>query len=195
MKTDAYIYRKEAFSTNSVNESKYCFRKMECLVCCYSMSHLVPVQALQELTTSNRLNSFLVDLGLRQGSPLSLILFIIFMDIISMQRQNFNSAFFTWCVCWLHQVLAFQLAPAWFAADCEGVEIRIRTSKSYTMILSRKRVALCVMVGSQREKFRYLVVLFTIEGRGEWDINRGIWIVFVVMMMMLCHSILIKSWA
>lgn len=81
----------------------------KCVVCCYSMSHLVPVQALHELTTSNRLNSFLVDLGLRQGPPLSLILFIIFMDIISMQRQNFNSAFFTWCVCWLHQVLASSL--------------------------------------------------------------------------------------
>lgn len=63
--------------------------------------------------------------------------------------------------------VGLQLAPAWFAADCEAVEIRIRTSKSYTMILSQKRVALCVMVGSQGEKFRYLVVLFTIEGRGE----------------------------
>lgn len=58
--------------------------RWKCVVCCYSMSHLVPVQALHELTTSNRLNSFLVDLGLRQGPPLSLILFIIFMDIISM---------------------------------------------------------------------------------------------------------------
>lgn len=130
----------------------------KCVVCCYSMSHLVPVQVLQELTTSNRLNSFLVDLGLRQGPPLSLILFIIFTDIISMQRQNFNSFF-------LHDV-SVGFIRCWPPA-CTSVGLRIRTSKSYTMILSRKRVALCVTVGSQGEKFRYLGVLFTIEGRGE----------------------------
>ncbi|GAA6099878.1 uncharacterized protein LOC111191400, partial [Tachysurus ichikawai] len=56
--------------------------------------------------------------------------------------------------------------------------MRISTSKSEAMVLSRKRVACPLQVGgellSQVEEFKYLGVLFTSEGRMERKIDRWI---------------------
>ncbi|XP_056625668.1 uncharacterized protein LOC130437983 [Triplophysa dalaica] len=65
-----------------------------------------------------------------------------------------------------------------FAAECEAAGMRISTSKSEAMVLCRKRVACSLQVGGeflpQVEKFKYLGVLFTSEGRMEREIDRWI---------------------
>ena len=54
--------------------------------------------------------------------------------------------------------------------------MRISTSKSETMVLSRTRVECSLRVGNeilpQVEEFKYLGVLFTSEGRMEREIGR-----------------------
>ena len=55
--------------------------------------------------------------------------------------------------------------------------MRISTSKSETMILSRKRVGCLLHVGNEvlpQVKFKYLWVLFTNDGRRESEIDRQI---------------------
>ncbi|GAA6111505.1 uncharacterized protein LOC111191400, partial [Tachysurus ichikawai] len=69
--------------------------------------------------------------------------------------------------------------------ECEVVRMRISTSKSEAMVLSRKRVA-CPLQDSgellpQVEEFKYLGVLFTSEGRMEREINRRIGVSSAVM--------------
>ena len=68
-----------------------------------------------------------------------------------------------------------QLSLEQFAAECEAARMRIGTSKSETMVLSRKRVECSLRVGNeilpQVEEFKYLGVLFTSEGRLEREIN------------------------
>ena len=71
-----------------------------------------------------------------------------------------------------------QLSLERFAAECEAAGMRISTSKSETMVLSRKRVGCLLRVGSevlpQVEEFKYLGVLFTSDGRREREIDRQI---------------------
>ena len=71
-----------------------------------------------------------------------------------------------------------QRALGRFAAECESAGMRISTSKSEAMVLSRKRVDCPLQVGGeflpQVEEFRYLGVLFTSEGRMEREIDRRI---------------------
>ncbi|XP_057686933.1 MLX-interacting protein isoform X2 [Corythoichthys intestinalis] len=71
-----------------------------------------------------------------------------------------------------------QLSVERFAAECEAVGMNISTSKSETMILSRKRVECPLRVGDeilpQVEEFKYLEVFFTSEGRREREIDRRI---------------------
>ena len=71
-----------------------------------------------------------------------------------------------------------QLSLERFAAECEAVGMRISTSKSETMVLSRKRVECSLRVGNEIlpdvEEFKYLGVLFTSEGRMEWEVDRRI---------------------
>ena len=54
--------------------------------------------------------------------------------------------------------------------------MRISTSKSKTMVLSQKRVGCLLQVVNevlpQVEEFKYLRVLFTNDGRREWEIDR-----------------------
>ncbi|KAL3999283.1 hypothetical protein ACER0C_007054 [Sarotherodon galilaeus] len=71
-----------------------------------------------------------------------------------------------------------QLTLERFAAECEAVGMRISTSKSEAMVLSRKRVECPFRVRDeflhQVEEFKYLGVLFTSDGRREREIDRRI---------------------
>ena len=71
-----------------------------------------------------------------------------------------------------------QLSLDRFAAEYEAAGMRISTSKSESMVLNRKRVECTLRDGDeilpQVEEFKYLGVLFTSEGRMEWEIDRRI---------------------
>ncbi|KAI3373168.1 hypothetical protein L3Q82_006373 [Scortum barcoo] len=135
---------------------------------------------------------FPVHVGLRQGCPLSPVLFIIFMDRISRRRRNqgpegvrfgnhrISSLLFADDVVLMAssgQDLQHVLLER-FAVECEAAGMRISTSKSEAMVLDRKRVACPLQVGGevlpQVEEFKYLGVLFTSEGKIEREIDRRI---------------------
>ncbi|KAI3354761.1 hypothetical protein L3Q82_004590 [Scortum barcoo] len=123
---------------------------------------------------------FPVHVGLRQGCPLSPVLFIIFMDRISRRSQGPEGVRFG-----NHRISSLLFADdvvlmasssqdlqrvlERFAAECEAAGMRISTSKSEAMVLDRKRVACPLRVGGevlpQVEEFKYLGVLFTSEGK------------------------------
>ena len=65
-----------------------------------------------------------------------------------------------------------QLSLDRFTAECEVAGMRISTSKSESMVLNQKRVEDEIL--PQVEEFKYLVVLFTSEGRMEREIDRRI---------------------
>ncbi|KAM4534591.1 uncharacterized protein V3H82_024506 [Fundulus diaphanus] len=71
-----------------------------------------------------------------------------------------------------------QLSLERFAAECEAAGMKISASKSETMVLNRKRVECLLRVGEDVlplvEEFKYLGVLFTNEGKMEWEIDRRI---------------------
>ncbi|KAK0136738.1 LINE-1 reverse transcriptase [Merluccius polli] len=132
---------------------------------------------------------FPVRVGLRQGCPLSPILFIIFMDRISRHSQGVEGVRFgdlrIGSLLFADDVVLMassdrdlQLSLDRFAAECEAVGMRISTSKSESMVLNRKRVECTLRVGDeilpQVEEFKYLGVLFTSEGRMEREIDRRI---------------------
>ncbi|XDV39599.1 hypothetical protein PO909_008816 [Leuciscus waleckii] len=83
-----------------------------------------------------------------------------------------------------------------FAAECEAAGMRISTSKSEAMVLSRKKVACLLQVGGeflpQVEEFKYLGVLFTSEGRMEREIDRQIGAASAVMRS-LYRSVVVKK--
>ncbi|KAI3363985.1 hypothetical protein L3Q82_001586 [Scortum barcoo] len=132
---------------------------------------------------------FPVHVGLRQGCPLSPVLFIIFMDRISRRSQGPEGVRFG-----NHRISSLLFADdvvlmassgqdlqhvlERFAAECEAAGMRISTSKSEAMVLDRKRVACPLRVGGevlpQVEEFKYLGVLFTSEGKMEREIDRRI---------------------
>ncbi len=98
--------------------------------------------------------------GLCQGCPLSLILFVIFMDRIS--RRSCGEG----CV-WLGNLrialLLFadivvllassardvQQALGWFAVECEVVGMRVSTSKSKAIVLCWKKVDYLLRLGDE----------------------------------------------
>ena len=65
-----------------------------------------------------------------------------------------------------------QLSLGRFAAVCEAAGMKISTSKSEAMVLSRKRVECSLRVGEevlpQVEEFKYLWVLFTVRVGWRW---------------------------
>ncbi|KAK3546986.1 hypothetical protein QTP86_007434 [Hemibagrus guttatus] len=92
--------------------------------------------------------------------------------------------------------LDLQHALGCFAAECEAAGMRVSTSKSEAMVLNRKKVACTLQVGGeilpQVEKFKYLGVLVTSEGRMDREIDRRIDAVAAVMRSMY-QSVVVKK--
>ena len=95
-----------------------------------------------------------------QGCPLSLVLFIVFMDSISMCSQGPEGVWFgsRWISFLLFTVCVVLLAPlnqdlqhvlGQFAAKCEAAGMRISTSMSESLVLYRKKVACSLRVGGE----------------------------------------------
>ncbi|CAI5677887.1 unnamed protein product [Oreochromis niloticus] len=88
-----------------------------------------------------------------------------------------------------------RLALERFAAECEAAGMRISTSKSEAIVLSRKRVECPLRVGDeflpQVEEFKYLGVLFASDGRREPEIDRRIGAAAAVMRT-LHRSVVVK---
>ncbi|KAK3526552.1 hypothetical protein QTP70_030692 [Hemibagrus guttatus] len=150
---------------------------------------------------------FPVHVGLRQGCPLSPVLFIVFMDRISRRSQglegvrfgdhSISSLIFADDVVLLAPLsLDLQHALGHFAAECEAAGMRVSTSKSEAMVLDRKKVACTLQVGGevhpQLEEFKYLGVLFTSEGRMDREIDRQIGAAAAVMRSMY-RSVVVKK--
>ncbi|KAK3526805.1 hypothetical protein QTP70_033550 [Hemibagrus guttatus] len=150
---------------------------------------------------------FPVHVGLRQGCPLSPVLFIVFMDRISRRSQGLegdrfgdhriSSLIFAGDVVLLApSSLDLQHALGRFAAECEAAGMRVSTSKSEAMVLDWKKVACTLQVGGevlpQVEEFKYLGVLFTSEGRMDREIDRRIGAAAAVMWSMY-QSVVVKK--
>ncbi|KAJ8012365.1 hypothetical protein DPEC_G00041950 [Dallia pectoralis] len=134
-------------------------------------------------------DSFPVGVGLRQGCALSPILFVIFMDRISRRSHGgegfpFSGLMVTSLlfaddvVLMASSVGDIQHSLDRFAAECEAAGMRVSTSKSEAMTLSRKPVECLLRVGNesllQVKEFEYLGVLFASEGTMEREIGRRI---------------------
>ncbi|KAK3570217.1 hypothetical protein QTP86_016528 [Hemibagrus guttatus] len=150
---------------------------------------------------------FPVHVGLRQGCPLSPVLFIVFMDRISRRSQGLEGVrfgdhrissliFADDVVLLASSGLDLQHALGRFAAECEAAGMRVSTSKSEAMVLDQKKVACTLQVGGevlpQVEEFKYLGVLFTSEGRMDREIDRRIGAAAAVMRSMY-RSVVVKK--
>ncbi|KAK3542618.1 hypothetical protein QTP86_031319, partial [Hemibagrus guttatus] len=150
---------------------------------------------------------FPVHVGLRQGCPLSPVLFIVFMDRISRRSQGLEGVWFgdhrISSLIFADDVLLLapssldlQHALGRFAAECEAAGMRVSTSKSEAMVLDRKKVACTLQIGGevlpQVEEFKYLGVLFTSEGRMDREIDRRIGAAAAIMRSMY-RSVVVKK--
>ncbi|KAK3512519.1 hypothetical protein QTP70_015647, partial [Hemibagrus guttatus] len=150
---------------------------------------------------------FPVHVGLRQGCPLSPVLFIVFMDRISRRSQGLEGVqfgdhrissliFADDVVLLASSSLDLQHALGSFAAECEAAGMKVSTSKSEAMVLDWKKVACTLQVGGevlpQMEEFKYLGVLFTSEGRMDREIDRRIGATAAVMRSMY-RSVVVKK--
>ncbi|KAK3534027.1 hypothetical protein QTP86_000639 [Hemibagrus guttatus] len=150
---------------------------------------------------------FPVHVGLRQGCPLSPVLFIVFMDRISRRSQGLEGVgfgdhrislliFADDVVLLVPSSLDLQHALGRFAAECKAAGMTVSTSKSEAMVLDRKKVASTLQVVGevlpQVEEFKYLGVLFTSKGRMDREIDRQIGAVAAVMRSMY-RSVVVKK--
>ncbi|KAK3507428.1 hypothetical protein QTP70_020629 [Hemibagrus guttatus] len=138
---------------------------------------------------SYKSDMFPLHVGLRQGCPLSPVLFIVFMDRISRRSQGLEGVWFgdhrisslifaDDVVLLAPSSLDLQHALGRFAAECEAAGMRLSSSKSEAMVLDWKKVACTLQVGGellpQVEEFKYLGVLFMSEGKMDREIDRRI---------------------
>ncbi|TWW74459.1 R2 Retrovirus-related Pol polyprotein from type I retrotransposable element [Takifugu flavidus] len=130
---------------------------------------------------------FPVRVGLRQGCPLSPVLFITFMNRISRRswgvegvefggRKILSLVFADDVVLLAPLSKDIQHMLGRFATKCEVAGMRISTFKSESMVLAWKKAECLLRVGEevlpQVEEFKYLGILFTSEGRMERKIDR-----------------------
>ncbi len=109
--------------------------------------------------------------GLHQGCPLSLILFVIFMDRISSRSRGEESVlygdlriasllFADDVVLLASSHCDLQHSLGRFAAECEVVGMKVSTSKFEAMVLCWKKLDCSLWVGGellpQAEEFKYL---------------------------------------
>ena len=126
---------------------------------------------------------FQVGVGLRQGCALSPILFVIYMDRMSRCSHDVEGLqvsdltitsllFADDVVLMASSVVDLQCSLDQFAAECEAAGMRISTSNSEAMALSRKAVD-CLLQNEtemgneslpQVKEFKYLRILFMSEG-------------------------------
>ena len=83
----------------------------------------------------------------------------------------------------------------WFAAECEAAGMRISTSKSEAMVLSRKPMDCLLQVWNEFlpevKEFKYLGILFSSEGTKEREMGRRIGAAGAVLLS-LCHTVVMK---
>jgi hypothetical protein len=126
--------------------------------------------------------SFTVGAGLRQGCVLSPLLFIIYMDRIARRSQGEECVmigdvrvksllFADDLVLLASSESDLQRALERFAAECVVAGMRISTSKTESLVVSRSPVQCALHVSGaslkQVEKFKYLGVVFTSYGNRD----------------------------
>ncbi len=134
-------------------------------------------------------DKFNVGVGLRQGCVLSPLLFIVYMDRIA-RRSLGQESVMIGDVKISHLLFAddlailassssdLQHALSRFASECEASSMKVNVTKTETIVISRKPTQCTLHVSgvslAQVEKFKYLGVEFTSDGRWEREIDRRI---------------------
>ena len=151
-------------------------------------------------------DSFPVGVGLRQGCALSPILFVIFMARISRHSRGGEGLQFGGLrvasllfaddvVLMAPSACDLQHSLDRFAAECEVAGMRISTSKSAAIVLSRKPMDCLLWVGNefllQVKEFKYLGILFMSEGTREREMGRSIGSAGAVLLS-LCRTVMMK---
>ena len=129
---------------------------------------------------------FTVGVGLRQGCVLSPLLFIIYMDWM-LQRSRGEECFTLGDLRVSHLLFAddlviltssqteLQRALDRFVAVCAEAGMKVNVDKSEVMVISRTPVQCTLHVSGvplkQVEKFKYLGVLFTSDGRSNAELS------------------------
>ena len=132
---------------------------------------------------------FRVSVGLRQGCSLSPILFLVYLDRIVKKSESCGGVMISGCTV---QRLLFaddlvlldstrkglQQALDRFSDACSEAELKIGATKTETTCLSRQPKQCFLQIGrvplKQSEKFKYLCVSFTSDGRQNSALDTGI---------------------
>ena len=132
---------------------------------------------------------FNVGVGLRQGCVLSPLIFITFMNWIDMRSRVGSGISIGGCrigrLIFADDMVLLgssegdlRNALNGFAAECCKVGMRVSVAKTETLVLSRKSSKCTLRVSGtslrQVEKFKYLGVVFTSDGRQEAELDARI---------------------